>query len=79
MLASSIARQTLSGDAGMSRSVTPKARARRSTALTIVAATEAIVPVSPTPFTPSGFVGLGVTVAVELERRQLGRATGRGS
>ena len=45
----------------MSRSVTPKGTSASITAF-ITAAVEAMVPVSPTPFAPSGFVGLGVTV-----------------
>src|SRR6266498_5127569 len=61
VLASSIARQTRSGVAGMSTSVTPKGASASTTAF-ITAAVEAIVPVSPTPFTPSGFVVLGVSV-----------------
>src|SRR5947208_7851621 len=58
---SSIARQTRSGVAGMSMLVTPRADSASTTAL-ITAAVDAIVPVSPTPLTPSGFVGLGVSV-----------------
>ena len=73
-----IARQTRSGVAGMSMSVTPKGESASTTAF-MTAAVEAIVPVSPTPLTPSGFVGLGRLRPVELEVRQLGRATGRGS
>src|SRR5439155_27136855 len=61
VLASSSARQTRSGVAGISKSVTPKGTSASTTAF-ITAAVEAMVPVSPTPFTPSGFVGLGVSV-----------------
>src|SRR6476659_10973585 len=53
-----IAFQTVGGCSGMSRSRTPSAS---QTALT-TAGVEAIVPASPMPFTPSGFVGDGVTV-----------------
>ena len=59
--ASSIARQTRSGVAGIWMSVTPRWE-RASTTAFITAAPDAIVPVSPTPFTPSGLVGLGVSV-----------------
>ena len=45
----------------MSMSVTPNGASASRTALT-TAGVEAIVPVSPTPFTPSGLLGLGVTV-----------------
>ena len=44
-----------------SMSVTPYGESASTTAF-ITAGGEAIVPVSPTPFTPSGFVGLGVSV-----------------
>ena len=57
--ASWIARQTRSGVAGIWTSVTPRWD-RASTTAFITAAPDAIVPVSPTPLTPSGFVGLGV-------------------
>src|SRR6266540_1322086 len=59
--ASSIARHTRSGVAGMSSSSTPRWD-RLSIRAFMTAAGAAIVPVSPTPFTPSGFVGLGVSV-----------------
>ena len=52
------ARQTFSGLAGIVTSVTPYGESASTTAL-ITAGVEAIVPVSPTPLTPSGFVGLG--------------------
>ena len=45
----------------MSMSVMPYGDRASTTAL-MTAGVEAIVPVSPTPLTPSGFVGLGVTV-----------------
>src|SRR4051794_17360974 len=64
---SSSARQTRSGVAGMSMSVTPSS-ASASTMAFITAAGEAIAPVSPTPFTPIGFVGLGVTVRWSSQR-----------
>src|SRR5262249_26297642 len=57
--ASSIARQTRSGVAGIWTSVTPRCETASTTAL-ITAGADAIVPVSPTPLTPSGFVGLTV-------------------
>src|SRR6476469_3771297 len=53
-----IAFQTVCGCSGMSRSRAPMAL---HTALT-TAGDAAIVPASPIPFTPSGFVGDGVTV-----------------
>ena len=56
-----IACQTRSGVAGMSRSRTPKG-ARASITAFMTAGVAAMVPVSPTPFTPIGLVGLGVTV-----------------
>src|SRR4029453_15783989 len=59
--ASSIARQTRSGVAGIWMSVTPRCETASSTAL-ITAGAAAIVPVSPTPFAPNGFVGLGLSV-----------------
>ena len=70
--ASWIARQTRSGVAGIWMSFTPRWESASTTAL-ITAGAAAIVPVSPTPFTPSGFVGLGLSVRLELERRELGR------
>src|SRR6185312_12165861 len=60
-LASWIARQTRSGVAGIWMSSTPRWESASATAF-ITAAPDAIVPVSPTPFTPSGLVGLGVVV-----------------
>ena len=53
-LASSIARQTRSGVAGIWMSVTPRWESASSTAL-ITAGAAAIVPVSPTPFAPNGW------------------------
>ena len=61
VFASSIARQTRSGVAGIWMSFTPRCERASSTAL-ITAGAAAIVPVSPTPFTPSGFVGLRLSV-----------------
>ena len=52
-LTSSIARHTLSGVAGIWMSVTPRCESASTTAL-MTAGAAAIVPVSPTPFTPSG-------------------------
>src|SRR6266516_4798713 len=60
-LASWIARHTRSGDAGFPTSVTPRWLTASTTAL-ITAGGDAIVPASPIPFTPSGFVVDGVTV-----------------
>ena len=60
-LASSIARQTLSGVVGIPMSVTPRCESASTTAFTTAGAA-AIVPVSPTPLTPSGLVGLVVSV-----------------
>src|SRR6185436_4831788 len=59
--ASRIARHTRSGDAGLPTSVTPRWLTASTTAL-ITAGGDAIVPASPIPFTPSGFVVLGVSV-----------------
>ena len=52
-LTSSIAFQTRSGVAGSGMSVTPRCESASTTAL-MTAGAAAIVPVSPTPFTPSG-------------------------
>src|SRR5712691_9348477 len=57
--ASWIARQTRSGDAGLPMSVTPRWLTASITALN-TAGGAAIVPASPIPLTPSGFVGDGV-------------------
>ena len=56
-----IARQTRSGVAGFSISVTPSG-ARASTTAFTTAGGAAIVPASPMPFTPIGFVVEGVVV-----------------
>src|SRR5262249_51242375 len=61
VLASWIALHTRSGDAGICTSATPRGASASTTAF-ITAAGDAIAPVSPTPLTPSGFVGLGVSV-----------------
>ena len=52
--ASSIARQTRSGVAGIWMSVTPRCESASTTAL-ITAGADAIVPVSPTPLAPNGW------------------------
>ncbi len=49
------------GVSGMSRNVTPSGRRASMTAF-VTAAVAAIVPASPTPLTPSVFVGDGVSV-----------------
>src|SRR5438445_304526 len=64
---SSSARQIRSGVAGIAMSTMPSA-ARASTTAFITAAGDAIAPVSPTPFTPSGFVGLGVSTRSSSHR-----------
>jgi len=56
-----IARQTRSGVNGMSRWRTPSGESASMTAFAIAGAAP-IVPASPTPFTPIGFEGDGVTV-----------------
>src|SRR5436309_12506276 len=56
-----IARQIFSGLSGISRWRTPKGASASITAFTM-AGVEAIVPASPTPFTPSGFTGVRVSV-----------------
>src|SRR5882762_2818048 len=53
--------QIFSGVSGMSRCRTPRGLNASTTELTI-AGEQPIVPASPTPFTPSGFTGDGVTV-----------------
>src|SRR6266576_1558499 len=57
-----IASQTCWGDAGIVTSRTPNVDKASTTAF-ITAGVAAIVPASPMPFTPIGFVGLGVTVS----------------
>src|SRR5205823_3778416 len=56
-----IARQTRSGVIGRSMSVMPRCDSASITAFT-TAGGDAIVPVSPTPFTPSSFVVEGVSI-----------------
>src|SRR5215813_9732870 len=53
--------QTASGLTGMSRCRTPKGDNASTIAFTI-AGVAPIVPASPTPLTPSGFTGVGVSV-----------------
>src|SRR5207247_11069720 len=60
-LARWIAAHTRAGVSGLSMWETPRGASASHTAFTSVG-TEAIVPVSPTPLTPSGFTGDGVTV-----------------
>jgi hypothetical protein len=55
------ARQTRSGVHGMTMSRTPNGRSASTIAFT-TAGVDAIVPASPTPFTPSGLVWAGVSV-----------------
>ena len=57
-----IAGHTRSGVAGMSMSVMPKRRQRVDDGVHDGRGAEPIVPASPMPLTPSGLVGLGVTV-----------------
>src|SRR5437763_4991791 len=64
---SSSARQTRSGVAGIEMSSIPSSASASTTAF-ITAAGAAIAPVSPTPFTPSGLVGLGVSVRWSSQR-----------
>src|SRR5215831_924617 len=61
LLAASIARHTRSGVNGMSTFLIPSGASASITAFT-TAGVEAIVPVSPAPFTPSGLTSVGVTV-----------------
>ena len=56
-----MADHTCWGEAGMATSVTPSG-ARASTTALITAGAAPMVPASPMPLTPSGLVGLGVTV-----------------
>ena len=67
-----IAFHTLSGLAGIGTSVTPRPD-RASTMALITAGAAPIVPASPMPLTPSGFVGDGVTVWSERDRRHVAR------
>src|SRR6516162_9739742 len=60
-LAALMASHTRWGEAGMATSVTPRCE-RASTIAFMTAGVAAIVPASPIPLTPRGFVGLGVTV-----------------
>ena len=71
-LASSIARQTRSGVAGIWISVTPRCESASSTAL-ITAGAAAIVPGLPHALRAERMVGRLALGAVELVRRQLGR------
>ena len=66
-----IAVQIFSGVSGMSRWRTPYGRRASITALTRAGVTP-IVPLSPMPFTPSGFVGRRRAHQVRLDRRQRG-------
>src|SRR4029450_10378667 len=59
--ASRMAAHTRSGVAGMAMSVIPSG-ARASTMALMTVGVDTIVPASPMPLTPSGLVGLGVTV-----------------
>src|SRR5690606_12424823 len=71
-----IAFHTFSGVRGISRSFTPKGFSASTTAFT-TAGVEAMVPVSPMPFTPRGLTGEGVSVnAVSKsgKKRALGMA-----
>ena len=68
-----IASQTRAGCSGISRCLMPRWLSASTAALT-TAAVAAIVPASPMPLTPSGFVGDGVTVRAEVEVRHLGGA-----
>src|SRR5215217_6985203 len=61
LLAWSIARHTRSGVSGMSRCRMPSGASASMTAFTTAGA-DAIVPVSPAPFTPSGLTSVGVSV-----------------
>src|SRR3979411_438108 len=54
--------QIFSGVAGMSTSLTPNGD-RASSLAWMTVTLDAMVPASPLPLTPSGLVGLGVTVA----------------
>ena len=73
LVASWIARHTRSGEAGLPTSVTPRCESASTTALT-TAGGEAIVPASPMPFTPSGFVVDGVSCALSvIDRGDLDR------
>src|SRR5205814_6777371 len=60
-LAARIARQIFSDPKGMSRCLTPSGESASMTALT-AAGVEPMVPASPIPLTPSGFVFVSVTV-----------------
>jgi hypothetical protein len=59
--AAETARQTRSGEAGMSRCRTPRWASASITAF-CTAGIAPIVPASPMPLAPSGFIGVGVSV-----------------
>src|ERR1700754_528037 len=70
-----IIRQTVSGFTGMSRCFTPNG-ASASTIAPTIAGVAPIVPASPTPLTPNGFTGDGVSVR---SNSKLGMCEARGT
>ena len=62
-----MAAQTRAGVSGLSMCVMPSGESASHTAPT-TAGTDAMVPVSPTPLTPSGFTVVGVTVCATSMR-----------
>ena len=73
--AAPMACQTFIGEHGIGTSLTPSGRSASTTALTI-AGVDAIVPASPTPFTPNELVVEGVSVRSVVND---GRSTAVGS
>ena len=69
-------RHSFSGRSIMSMCFTPNSLSA-STAAATMHGVEPSVPASPTPFAPSGFTGVGVTVLCELEAREVDRARHR--
>ena len=70
-----MAAHTRAGDAGISRSRTPSGWSASNTAF-ITAAGAPTAPASPTPFAPSGLIGVGVTV---VSNSKAGKLSARGS
>src|SRR5207302_168851 len=70
-----MARQSFSGVSGMSRCLMPSGESASMTAFT-AAGVEAMVPASPIPFTPSGFVLVSVSV---LSRSNAGTSSAVGT
>ena len=72
-LPADISFQSFSGVSGMSRCRTPSGDSASTTEFT-TAGEQPMVPASPTPFTPSGFTGVGVMVWLAFDPRHHVRA-----